>query len=198
MPKLQWKDLGWKKLKGKIGKLSGLQVQAGLVGSDGEQQHPNAEPGMTVAEIGAIQEFGNGAIPARPFMGPILTEFRSEYMHLCKRLLKKFTFESMTAHEALSEIGRWAVTKMKAKIDSNISPALSPVTVRKKGHNHALIESHVLYESIGFEVVAYFNGKGGGGEDLEVGGLLGAFENAATAALETVGEASSAVAEEAE
>lgn len=155
-----WKDMGWAKLRGKVAQLAAKEVHVGLVGSAGEQQHPDAAQGVSVAEVAAFQEFGTSRNPPRPFMSALIRENRSEYMHVCKRAYKRLLAGDSIA-SCLEEIGRWGVAKMREKIDSNVPPPLAPATVEKKGHDHALIDSETMYHSIGFQIVSTALGLGG-------------------------------------
>jgi phage gpG-like protein len=103
-----------------------------------------------LVRIAAIHEFGapNANIPERSFL-------RSTYDANVDKLKKIKDEESTrilagqsTMRKSLGRIGEWMATQIKLKIKSNIPPALSEMTIAKKGSDVALIDSGQLIQSI--------------------------------------------------
>jgi hypothetical protein len=97
---------------------------------------PEREDGpISNAQIGYIQETGSPAnnLPARPFLVPGVAEVQGK----CAERLKKGATAALSgnlsgAESSLNAAGLTAQNSVKAKINSNIAPELSPETIRNR------------------------------------------------------------------
>ena len=101
---------------------------------------PDSAPGradtpITSAQIGYIMETGSPShnVPARPFLIPGVQEVQAE----CAERLKKGATAALGGSQSsaiaqLTAAGLIAERSVKAKINSNIAPELSPETIRNR------------------------------------------------------------------
>lgn len=156
-------DVGYKGFKRFVKglRVTGPDVLVGLIGSDAEAEHEEA-PGLTVAAIGAIHEFGVDEppvkIPQRSWMRAPFDENRRKYMKLITRLTRSMLLggKGMTMERALGIVGLIAEEDMRKAIRGRISPALAEATIRARefGGDVPLLDSGQLIQSITHLVVA--------------------------------------------
>ena len=153
-------DLGYKDFQRFVKglRVTGPDVLVGLIGSDAEADHKEA-PGLTVAAIGAIHEFGVDEppvrIPQRSWMRAPFDENRRKYMTLLVRLTRTVFLlgKGMTLERALGIVGLIAEEDMRKAIRAKIPPALKAATVRAKGSDVPLLDTGQLIQSITHLVV---------------------------------------------
>lgn len=151
------KDTGYAELATRF-KGHGASVFVGFLQSSGlHRQKPGdkAEP-LTVAQIGAIHEFGSrdGRIPQRSFLGATIDEKDAALRGLVAKLLAKMVDGKIHEVVALGIIGQTVKDWVRAKITKGIKPKLAASTLRSKGADKStpLIEQGQLIGSITFEV----------------------------------------------
>lgn len=124
----------------KVGILTGVGV------------HPNADDGQTVAEIGAINEFGtsDGRIPERPFMRNTFGGKNNHiYTLVLDELLGKMLEGEISVKQAQGILGLKAEGDLKAELVSLSEPANAPATLEKKApKTDPLIDTGHLHQSI--------------------------------------------------
>lgn len=107
-----------------------------LIGVQGGVEHDGDK---TVAQIGAIHEYGNAIanIPARPFIRPIAKDKRNS-----KRRAKAMVLALKEGHaghaaidRALGKLGVDLVGKVKKRIAAGINPPLQQSTIDRKNGN---------------------------------------------------------------
>jgi hypothetical protein len=98
--------------------------------------------------IGAVHEFGAGDIPQRSFIRATLDEHRAELTALQQRLAREVLTGKLSPEAARALLGSTVVAWCRDRVDSNIAPPLQPETVRRKGHDHALVETGALKDAI--------------------------------------------------
>jgi hypothetical protein len=131
--------------------LTGLEV---VVGFSGRHQGAN----MSNAELAYIHEHGSPArnIPARPFFVSGIEEEANEIADSARQVadqaLKSGSSGSRSRRVAMELVGEAAVNAVKRKILRNEFTPLAPATVKRKGHDQALIETGQLYDSISYEI----------------------------------------------
>ena len=132
-------------------------VDAGIVGKRAQTQHPESD--LTVAEIGAVHEFGteDGRVPARSFIRSTFDKNRKKYRNLTRRIGQKVEKDQMSKRQALNLFGTILRDDMIDTINQNIPPPLKPRTLKKKEKNGkagnvALVDTGLLKASIDFEV----------------------------------------------
>lgn len=95
------------------------------------------EDGTPVAYVAAIQEFGYGAIPARPFIRPTIAEQREAWRKTLRQGFKAAIDERITVMHMLEQFGMAAAGQIKVTISKITDPPLSPITLllRQKRKN---------------------------------------------------------------
>ncbi len=140
------KDNGYKHLLVTVRKMHGTSVKVGV----SDAPHVGT-PGMTIADIGAIHEFGGGTVPQRSFLRAWVDEHRSEWFSWLRRGIVGALFGRTQSWA--DDYGKYAVAGVRAKILSNIPPPLADETARRKqGNDIALVDTGQLLEGIEYEV----------------------------------------------
>lgn len=136
-------------LEAKIATLRGLGV---VVGVTAKTNGRNGE--FSNAELAAIHEFGNPArnIPERSFLRKPLINNAAAIANLAKNAVGKFIAGQITAEAALGALGEEAKNISKVAITEGITPALKPVTIKRKKSSKSLIDTGQLLNSITYEV----------------------------------------------
>lgn len=127
---------GWKKLFKEIKRSSGLGVNVGIV--DGG-----------IATYAAANEFGTRTIPSRPFMRSTFDE-RQEFYN---ERFSKFLRAGKAVRGALVLVALIAVSDIRKKIASRMSPANAQSTAEAKGEDNTLINTGTMRKAITYEVV---------------------------------------------
>ena len=122
------------------------------VGVD-EKPHEGS-PGMSVADIATIHEFGLG-VPERSFLRSWADEHAAEIREYIADLATQHVIGNITRAEMYERLGRWAVQGVQQKILSNVPPPLAAETAKRKGSDLALVATGQLLEAIVWEIMAY-------------------------------------------
>jgi hypothetical protein len=151
--KITDKDRGYKRVRATLtGARNKILTRVGLVGPKAEAQHAGSL-GKTVAEVGAIHEFGlaEPRVPQRSFIRAYYERERAELAALIRSGTVKALKGVRSPAEAVNEVGRHAAKGMKDFILSGqVEPPLALSTVLKKGHDTPLVDSHQMVEAIDY------------------------------------------------
>lgn len=126
----------------------GVTLTVGVVGAPARAMAPKA--GMPVGGLAAIHELGLG-VPARPFVRPTIDQDRAKD----KKGLRKIAaaaFRAISPRIAAAREGDRVAKAMIRRINLNIPPPLARETVRRKGHNLALVDTGTLRGAVGYDV----------------------------------------------
>lgn len=127
----------------------GVKLRVGLVGPAAQAAHVGTT--LTVAEIGAIHEFGTLKIPQRSFVRATIDAELERTRGLMRRVAAA-VLRGVAPETAARRFGEQMVKAIQARIDSNIPPPLAPATVKKKGHDLALVDTGQMKAAISYEV----------------------------------------------
>jgi phage gpG-like protein len=133
-----------REFKRNMERLDGASVKVGIQGAKAVERR---EGGITMAELGAVHEFGNDRIPQRPFLRPIVNE-KKHAKAITKTYKKIKTLEGSTIDQALGAAGEKAVNIAQRRIAQGIDPANAPSTIARKGSSKPLIDTGRLRQSI--------------------------------------------------
>ena len=125
--------------------LEGLDGLEGKVGWFESAHYPGGTP---VAYVATIHEFGTGRIPARPFMRPAVADHGGEWLELIGQGVKASMMGGPSPAEVLELVMLQAAGNVGEKIQAVTSPPLSPVTIKRKGHSKALIDTGQMFQSV--------------------------------------------------
>jgi len=135
------RDLGLKKF---IRQLQVAKVTEVVVGV----QQGADNDGQQIAEYAAYNEFGTESIPERSFMRSAFDENLAELKQDMDTQYGRVQAGQITVRTALGLVGLRHQDQIKNKIDTNIPPPNSPVTIAKKGSSHTLIDTGAMKNSI--------------------------------------------------
>lgn len=138
------RDKGWRAMKKRVAEHSGTTVSVGIQGSDADVD----AGGITMAQLAGVHEFGAGNIPERSFLRFTILANRKRYIDLMRQLGNGILINRFDVPTALGIFGEQLVSDIKARITSNIAPALAPSTIQRKGSTTALIDTGRLLNSI--------------------------------------------------
>ena len=110
-----------------------------------------------VAGVAAVQEFGSGTIPPRPFFRPTVEEKQGEWSDLVADGLKAMLGGQVSASNVMNGLGLTVQADVKNAIASSDHLALSPATIairRAKGNTNTdpLRDSGVMLATLTYEV----------------------------------------------
>lgn len=142
------KDTGFKRIANLFKKA--FQITIGIHEAEGAASHGK----MTVAEIGAIHEFGDKTkkIPRRSFVRETHDMKLQENIALLKRLEGEVIDSKRTQEQAIAMLGEVAAKQMVSRINEGIPPRNSPATIRKKKSSKPLIDTGQMKGAITFKV----------------------------------------------
>lgn len=115
---------------------------------------PHAQAQLTIAEIGAIHEFGapRANIPERPFLHPAMREGADQIERLSKVLLFELQNGETTKDVALESLGLLGVRLVQEKIREGEFVPLKPATIARKGSSKPLIDTGQMIQSVTFQI----------------------------------------------
>jgi hypothetical protein len=144
----------WDGVFARVKAMRGYSLSVGVVE---DKQHPDSD--LTIAEIGAIAEYGNPAhdVEPRPWLGFTWNRRRRELAQRMREGAEKILAGKSTAVQVLSKIGEYATTQVKQSISQRlIRQELAASTLarrRAKGQGTAALRAtDALYDAIGFKI----------------------------------------------
>jgi hypothetical protein len=138
------RDKGWRAMKKRVAQDAGTTVSVGVQGADADADHG----GITMAQLAGVHEFGSNNIPERSFLRFTILANQKRYLELMRQLGNGILIGRFDVPTALGIFGEQVVSDVKARITSNIAPALAPSTIQRKGSTTALIDTGRLLNSI--------------------------------------------------
>lgn len=106
------------------------------------------DSGLTVATVGAINHFGGGDIPARPWLDVGVESGAREYLGAIEDGVSK----GLDNDKIMDQVGALAVGSTQEYILNLSSPPNSPSTIKKKGSSNPLIDTSNMIQSITYEI----------------------------------------------
>lgn len=88
--------------------------------------------GTPVAYVAAIQEFGSGPIPPRPFLRPAAADNKDKWGKLAASGIKAALREAIQLDDALGQVGFVAAGGVQNAIKAVQSPGLADSTIRNR------------------------------------------------------------------
>jgi len=110
--------------------------------------------GLSMAEIGYVNEYGSGHIPARSFIGSTMNEKEGNIVRFIDVQVNDVMRGRITALKALNLTGLYVESLIKQKIRAITSPPNSPVTIAMKGSSKPLIDFGQMINSIKYVVLS--------------------------------------------
>lgn len=105
-----------------------------------------------VAQVAAWNEFGTVNMPSRPFMRKSIDNNKDAMADYMRELAAGVMDRSVTAQNALKEIGLKQKDFMQLEIDNGNFAPNAASTIRKKGSSHPLVDSGTMRASINYVI----------------------------------------------
>lgn len=134
-----------------VATLDGLDGLEGKVGWFESAHYPGGTP---VAYVATIHEFGTEHIHARPFMRPALEDHGQEWLDLLAQGARRAAEGGISARDVLEMVTLKAAGDVGKAIQAVTAPALSPITIARKGHSKPLIDTGQMFQSVTGKVEA--------------------------------------------
>lgn len=125
-----------------------LQGFDGLQGKVGWFESAVYPEGTPVAYVATIQEFGTSRIHARPFMRPAVADHGQEWLDQLADGARASLNGGPSGAQVLELVALGAAGNVAEKIQAVTSPALSPITVKRKGFAKPLIDTGQMIQSV--------------------------------------------------
>lgn len=149
-----YKDKGLIEILARVAKSATIGARVGVVGAEADRIHP-LRGDLTIGEVAMINEMGSPAagVPQRSFLRSTFDQHRS-LVEQAKLAAVKVVFAGESAVAALHTAGQALVKEVVKTIDRGVPPPQAQSTIDKKGHDHTLIDTHTLRDSINSDVVS--------------------------------------------
>lgn len=141
-------DKGFSQFKKNFEKLGAVYAEAGVLSGSG--RYPD---GTGVAQNAAVQEYGSGKIPSRPFMRTSFDRNRLKYEGALKVIATKSTFGPAEVVDKMKDLGAAAAIDMQRTIRDKEFQKNAPSTIARKGFDYPLVETGLLVSSIKSRVI---------------------------------------------
>lgn len=146
------KDMGWKafmaQAKINSGETAGF---AGFLRNAKPYVSESGEP-ITVAQIAAVQEFGNSHVHERSFMRSALARNAKQFKRLTKKVALQVMDGKVGKNKGLGILCQWVIDRFANEIESSVPPPNAPSTIARKGSSHTLIDSGQMKNSLDWEI----------------------------------------------
>lgn len=150
-------NLGWNEIQRELKKFSNSSILVGFQEGTKTRKEVKGqrkkEGGLSIPEIAASNEFGDGKIPPRPFMSTSFDENRARLMKVISSQIIRIETGQRKAQFALDVIGLSLVTMIQTKIDQIVTPPNSPLTIQLKGSSKPLIDFGQMRQSVRHKVI---------------------------------------------
>ena len=103
-------------------------------------------------DIALYNELGTSTIPARPFFAQTVQVHEEEIREAAVSEAAKVLRGNEKAQQAFREIGTDVQKKVQKRIDEGQFVPNAPSTIKRKGHDHPLIDTGTMRDSISYTV----------------------------------------------
>lgn len=131
----------------------GIQEEAGAQAKTVRTKDGIKTTSATLAAVAMYHEFGLG-VPERSFIRGWYDENEDEIKAFIYALAKRVVEGELTQDTALRLLGTSFRDHIKQRIRANIPPPLARETVKRKGHEIALIDTEQLINEIDYKLEA--------------------------------------------
>lgn len=171
--RVEYKDLGLKKVFDAIARIGLVSLRVGVVGAKASQL--TADGRLTNAENAVIQQYGLAPkhYTKRDFLNQPFKSERAKVAGILRRVMGRVVNLYETPEQAVDWAGYQLqkITRDAIMDPPGIGPLNAPATVEKKGFNHPLIDHLDLYDAISHRVVRE------SGDVIDAGGAVDAVES---------------------
>ncbi|MGO4337865.1 hypothetical protein AB4037_23395 [Labrys sp. KB_33_2] len=139
---------GGDKLEAALAKIAKNVTKAAAV-DVGFLENATYPDGTSVALVAALNEFGHGTTPPRPFFRGMIQEKSPEWPKAIATQLKETEYD---AAKTLGRVGEGIKGQLQQAIADYVGPTLSPITVAKKGNDKQLVDTGHMMRSADYRV----------------------------------------------
>lgn len=123
----------------------------GIQGAAASKSHKDS--GLTMAELGAVHEYGTARVPQRSFLRGAIDEDPQRWTNELKKQLQRVAHEGANPKQAMRVVAEMLRKRIIERIDDHIDPPLADSTIaRKGGETTPLVETGALRGSITAQV----------------------------------------------
>ena len=147
--KIKDTDRGFLAIKKALLSLRKKEIKVGIHEGAGK----NEKTGTLIVDYALANEYGTSKIPERSFMRSTYDEKQQEWNKTLDKIVGNITEGNISnIEQKINSVGVQIVNDIKEKIDSNIPPALSEATIRRKGSSRTLIDTGIMRASITYKI----------------------------------------------
>lgn len=142
------------KLLKNLNKMKKLQVRVGVQGGKKykKKSRDGKEDGADLVDIAIWNELGTGRIPARPFFAQTVQMHEEEIKEMAATEVSQALLGEKDSQQAFEVIGEDVRKKVQNRIDEGQFVPNAPSTIKRKGHDHPLIDTRTMRDSISYTV----------------------------------------------
>ena len=133
-------------------KLSTKQVRVGLKRGKKGKKHNGMPSKADLVEIALYNELGTNTIPSRPFLAQTVQMHEEEIKEMAATEVSQALLGEKDSQQAFEVIGEDVRKKVQNRIDEGQFVPNAPSTIRRKGHDHPLIDTGTMRDSISYTI----------------------------------------------
>lgn len=133
-------------------KLSEKQVRVGLKRGKKGKRHNGTSSQTDLVDIALYNELGTSTIPARPFFAQTVQVHEEEIREAAVSEVSQALLGEKDSQQAFEVIGEDVRKKVQNRIDEGQFVPNAPSTIRRKGHDHPLIDTGTMRDSISYTI----------------------------------------------
>lgn len=143
---------GVNELKNELNKIvKSLDAPMVTVGIHEDEADP-PEGEINMATLGAVHEFGNDHIPARPWLQLGFESGLKDYEDIMSNGIDEVVSDGEDVTKVLHQVGVLAVGRVQEFITNLKTPANSPATIKSKGSSNPLIDEGHMRASVNYKL----------------------------------------------
>ena len=105
-----------------------------------------------LVEIALYNELGTSTIPSRPFLAQTVQMHEEEIKEMAATEVSQALLGEKDSQQAFEVIGEDVRKKVQNRIDEGQFVPNAPSTIRRKGHDHPLIDTGTMRDSISYTI----------------------------------------------
>lgn len=151
-----WQDRGWDAIRKRM--TTGpavIHARVGVTGANAGAPHPLRDGDLSIEEVALLNEFGGSNQPERSFLRRTFfwnSGNKRELLGQLANVSRRVIFQGANRVAAMSDVGRWGVSKVKQTIMKGVPPKNARATVDNKGHGNTLRHTLTLLNAIDFVI----------------------------------------------
>lgn len=142
------KDLGIARLQESLARMKKLRVTIDFGG------HKHPQSGLAMAHHAAIHEYGTQNIPARPALQHAVDESQEELAAASADVVHEVIRNATDPVDAMLLVAKLFHERVVESYESarDWATPLKPQTIKRKGHDKPLDETHALIDAVGWAI----------------------------------------------